>query len=198
MFLDRDGVINENEPGTYVHDWSAFRFVPGAVESIAALHRAGYPVIVITNQAGIGRGHMTAAALSDIHRRMMAAVEAHGGRIDAIFHCPHVPEAACECRKPQPGLLRRAARELDLDLHRSVFIGDNVTDVQASLAAGCRPLLVLTGHGRRSQVALAADPELRAVEVAEDLAAAALRILNRVESQQKHRHDTLGPDVQHH
>src|SRR5436190_5008528 len=128
VFLDRDGVINENVDGGYVGVWSAFRFLPGAIESIAALYRAGYPVVVVTNQGGVGRGHMTEAALQDIHARMHAAVEAGGARLDAVLYCPHAPQAGCDCRKPQPGLLRRAAAELGLALEQSFFVGDHLTD----------------------------------------------------------------------
>ncbi|MGH2354185.1 MAG: D-glycero-beta-D-manno-heptose 1,7-bisphosphate 7-phosphatase, partial [Chloroflexota bacterium] len=148
VFLDRDGVINENLDGAYVRTWEAFRFLPGAVESIVALSQAGHPVVVVTNQGGIGRGHMTAAALDDIHARMVAAIRASGGLVDAVLYCPHHPDDGCECRKPRPGLLQRAACELGLDLSRSVFVGDHLTDLQAAVAAGCRPILVLTGRGR--------------------------------------------------
>jgi D-glycero-D-manno-heptose 1,7-bisphosphate phosphatase len=179
VFLDRDGVINENLEGRYVGVWSDFRLLPGAIESIAALNRAGYPVVVVTNQGGIGRGQMSETALQDIHARMHAAVEAGGARIDAVLYCPHDPQAGCDCRKPQPGLLRRAAAQLGLALGQSYFIGDHVTDVQAGLAAGCRPILVLTGRGGAVRDELAADPRYAGVPVVDDLPAAVRLILGR-------------------
>jgi D-glycero-D-manno-heptose 1,7-bisphosphate phosphatase len=177
VFLDRDGVINENLAGRYVEDWATFRFLPGAVEAVAALKRAGYPVVVVTNQAGIAHGRFSADALEEIHRRMVAAVRAGGGDVDAVLHCPHHPQAGCDCRKPQPGMLRRAAERLDLDLSRSVLVGDHLTDLQAARAAGCRAILVLTGRGRDAAPLLAADPELAAVSVVADLPAAVRLIL---------------------
>jgi D-glycero-D-manno-heptose 1,7-bisphosphate phosphatase len=177
VFLDRDGVINENVDGTYVHEWAAFRFLPGAVEAIAALSRAGYPVVVVTNQAGIAHGHLSATVLEEIHGRMVAAIRDAGGDVAAVLHCPHHPQAGCDCRKPRPGMLRRAADRLALDLDRSVLVGDHLTDVQAAHAAGCRAILVLTGRGRAASSLVAADPCLAGVSVVADLPAAVQTIL---------------------
>ena len=182
VFLDRDGVINENISGSYVHTWEQFHFLPGAAESVAALKRAGLPVVVVTNQAGIGRGHMQEAALLDIHTRMQAELALGGGTVDAVLYCPHAQEAGCDCRKPQPGLLRRAARQLDLDLGRSYFVGDHLTDVQAGLAAGCQPILVRTGRGAEVEVLLATDPRYAGVPVVDDLPAAVTLILSQLRS----------------
>ncbi len=178
VFLDRDGVINENLDGGYVTRWELFRFLPGVLPALATLRRHGYPVVVITNQAAIGRGLVPAVVVEEIHRRMCAAIQEAGGYVEAVLYCPHHPDEHCACRKPQPGLLLRAAAELRLDLARSIFIGDHVTDVQAGLAAGCRPMLVRTGRGRESQAALAADPALAAgLVIVDDLAAAAAWII---------------------
>jgi D-glycero-D-manno-heptose 1,7-bisphosphate phosphatase len=177
VFLDRDGVINENLDGSYVHVWDDFRFLPGAVASIAALNRAGYPVVVITNQSGIGRGYMTEAALQEIHARMIAEVQAGGGHIDAVLYCPHAPQVGCDCRKPQPGMLHRAAADLGLALTQSYFVGDHLTDVQAGLAAGCRSILVLSGRGPSVRAQLAADARYADVPVVDDLPAAVQLIL---------------------
>jgi D-glycero-D-manno-heptose 1,7-bisphosphate phosphatase len=177
VFLDRDGVINENVDGAYVHEWAAFRFLPGAVEAIAALSRAGYPVVVVTNQAGIAHGHLSAAGLEEIHRQMVAAIRDGGGDVAAVMHCPHHPRDGCDCRKPRPGMLRRAADRLALDLDRSVLVGDHLTDVQAAHAAGCRAILVLTGRGRATSTLVAADPCLAGVSIVADLPAAVQTIL---------------------
>ncbi len=177
VFLDRDGVINENLAGNYVNDWAAFRFLPGAIESVVALNRAGYPVVVVTNQGGVGRGYMTENALMAIHAQMEAEFAAAGARLAAVLYCPHHPEAGCDCRKPQPGMLQRAASDLRIDLAQSYFVGDNLTDVQAGLAAGCRPILVLSGRGAEFHQELAADPRYAAVPVVEDLPAAVKLIL---------------------
>jgi D-glycero-D-manno-heptose 1,7-bisphosphate phosphatase len=179
VFLDRDGVINENLEGTYVRDWASFRFLPGAIDAIARLNRSGLPVVVVTNQAGIGRGVMTEAALDAIHARMRTALASGGAFVDAVRYCPHTPDDGCDCRKPRPGMLRRAAAELDLDLARSVFVGDHLTDAQAAAAAGCRPLLVCTGRGANLADAIRTDPVLAhvAVAVVADLPAAVDAIL---------------------
>ncbi len=146
IFLDRDGVICENR-SDYVKTWDEFTFLPGAKESLAALSRIGLPIVVITNQSAINRGMTTAAAVEDIHRRMIIAVRAAGGRIDRVLYCPHRPDEHCDCRKPEAGMLRRAAAELNVDLSRSYMIGDALTDLQAGLHAGAEPILVLTGRG---------------------------------------------------
>jgi D-glycero-D-manno-heptose 1,7-bisphosphate phosphatase len=120
---------------------------------------------------------MTEAALAEIHTRMVAAIEGGGGKVAAVLHCPHAPEDGCDCRKPRPGMFRRAAHELGLDLASSVFVGDHLTDVQAAVAAGCRPILVLSGRGHTVREAVLADPALAGVTVADDLSAAVQLIL---------------------
>jgi histidinol-phosphate phosphatase family protein len=138
VLVDRDGVLNERAaPGEYVKSWSEWRWLPGACEALARLHRSGYRVIVVSNQAGIALGQVTESALEDIHARMRADVEAAGGRVDAIYVCPHHWEAGCRCRKPQPGMLWAAQRDFHLDLTRTFFLGDDRRDAQAAEAAGC-------------------------------------------------------------
>ncbi len=168
VFLDRDGVINENRPG-YVKNWAEVRILPGALAALRALARLDRPIVVISNQSAIGRGLTTAEAVDDIHERLAREVETAGGRIDAFYYCPHTPDEGCSCRKPAPGLLLQAAQELDLDLARSYLVGDAVGDIQAALAVGCSPILVKTGLG---QAALRAMPDelLARCHVAEDLA----------------------------
>jgi D-glycero-D-manno-heptose 1,7-bisphosphate phosphatase len=146
VFLDRDGVINEKAPeGEYVTSWQRFRFAAGALEGLALLASLGVPVIVVTNQRGIARGAMSEQDLADIHRRMLEEVAAAGGRIDAIYHCPH--EGGCQCRKPLPGMFERAAREHEIDLARSIVIGDRRADMEAAAAIGARRRVLLLGSG---------------------------------------------------
>jgi D-glycero-D-manno-heptose 1,7-bisphosphate phosphatase len=143
IILDRDGVLNRKPPrACYVRTWSEFEWLPGAKEALAQLKKAGYRVIVISNQAGIARGAMSEADLLDIHRQMVHEVTQAGGNIDAIYYCPHHWDNGCECRKPKPGMLFQAQRDFHLDLTRTFFIGDDERDGQAADAAGCPSLLV--------------------------------------------------------
>ena len=169
VFLDRDGVINENRPD-HVKSWDEFRFLPGAPEAVARLTRSRVPVFVITNQAIINRRLVPVRVLEDLHSRMQREIEAHGGRLEEIAYCPHRPDEYCACRKPQPGLILNLAEKHRLDLREAVVIGDVLSDMAAGRAAGCRTIMVLTGRGRE-QLALAGDAR-HTFEVAADLAAA--------------------------
>jgi len=142
IFLDRDGVINEQIAEGYVTRWREFRFVPGIFEALAGLADLGVPVIVVSNQAAVEKGLVTRAELEQITRRFVGCLRRKGARIDAVYYCPHVPGRRCSCRKPQPGLLGIAAREWRLDLGSSVLVGDSAVDVQAAHAAGCSALLI--------------------------------------------------------
>lgn len=147
VFLDRDGVINVDSPD-YIKSWPAFHFIPGSLEAIVRLSRAGYRVIVITNQSAVGRGMITAAELASMHDKLCQAVAAKGGRITDIFVCPHHPDDACDCRKPKSGMILAARNRYTIDLTRSVMIGDSAKDILAGKAAGCRrTVLVRTGNG---------------------------------------------------
>ena len=151
VFLDRDGVINRNPPNMgYVRKWSEFSFIPNARKAIRELTENGYRIIVVTNQAGIGRGLFSEENLMDIHARMVSEIVAAGGRIDAIYYCPHHPNAGCECRKPKPGMLTRAGREHNIELSSTYLIGDSKTDIEAGQRVGSKTLLVLTGLGQES------------------------------------------------
>lgn len=145
VFIDRDGVINVNRVD-HVTSWETFEFLPGALDALRLLTRAGARLVVITNQAIINRGVIREATLDDIHRRMVAQIELAGGRIDAIEVCPHRPDEQCLCRKPNPGLLLRASHTFGLDLRQAVFIGDHHNDLEAAHRAGCRSILVLSGR----------------------------------------------------
>ncbi|HET6605905.1 MAG TPA: HAD-IIIA family hydrolase [Rhodopila sp.] len=138
IFLDRDGVLNRKPPRAhYVRNWSEWQWNPGARQALRMLRHAGYRTVIISNQAGIGRGVMTELDLQAIHDRMRQDVIQTGGSIDAIYHCPHDWDAGCTCRKPKPGLLLQAQKELCLDLTRTPFIGDDDRDAMAAAAAGC-------------------------------------------------------------
>lgn len=142
IFLDRDGVINRRIVGGYVTDWSEFHFLFGALDGVARLAASPSPVIVVSNQAGVGKGLVSVSALGEITRRFVAQVQRAGGRIDAVYYCPHTAADACTCRKPKPGLLLEAARDWAIDLGRSVFLGDSPTDAEAGHAVGCEVMLV--------------------------------------------------------
>ena len=146
IFLDRDGVINENR-SDYVKSWSEFRFLPGSREAIAQLTRAGHRIVVCTNQAGVARGTISVETLHEIHSRMVAAIRQVGGEVEGVYFCPHDRDEGCACRKPRPGLLLRARDELGLDMHGAIFIGDSIADIRAGLAGGIHAILVLSGLG---------------------------------------------------
>lgn len=147
IFLDRDGVINENR-SDYVKSWDEFRFLLGSKEAIARLTHAGHRIIVCTNQAGIARGIISVEIVEEIHRLMMVEIAQAGGKIDRVYYCPHAKDENCFCRKPRPGMLLRARDELGIDMNDAVLIGDTITDVRAGLAADVPTILVLTGLGR--------------------------------------------------
>ncbi len=147
VFLDRDGVINRDRPD-YVKSWGEFAFLPGVLDAFRVLASEPYQVVIISNQSCVGRGLVSRETVDEINNLMTEAVRGSGGRIDSVYYCPHSPEESCPCRKPKPGLIRRAARELDIDLTASWLIGDDLRDLEAAEAAGVRPILVRTGHGR--------------------------------------------------
>lgn len=143
VILDRDGVLNEKpDRATYVTGPDALVWLPGALDALRLLKDAGYRVLIASNQAGIARGVMTDGDLEAVHGKMQGEAEDAGGRIDAIYHCPHDWDEGCACRKPRPGMLFQAQREHHLDLTRTFFIGDDERDAEAAAAAGCRWALV--------------------------------------------------------
>ena len=149
IFLDRDGVINENRLD-YVKSWSEFCFLPGSKEAIVTMTKAGYRIVVCTNQAGVARGIIPIDTVEDIHRRMVAEIAKVGGKIERVYYCPHGRDEDCFCRKPRPGMLLRACTELGINMRDATFIGDSMSDIQAALNAGVHPILVLTGLGRKN------------------------------------------------
>lgn len=174
ILLDRDGTLIEERH--YLSDPSRIAIFPGAIEALSQLSRAGYALVIVTNQSGIGRGLFTEDQLEIVHRHLEELLAAGGVRLDGIYHCPHAPDQACDCRKPLPGLVRSACADLDLDPARSWVIGDKPADVALAMNTGARPILVLTGYGESSKHA----PEVAAssAHIADDLPSAARFILS--------------------
>jgi D-glycero-D-manno-heptose 1,7-bisphosphate phosphatase len=147
IFLDRDGVLIENRPD-YVRAWSQVVTIPEAIRALSLAAIKKYKLVIVTNQSAVGRGLMMLETAQEINQRLVQLIQNQGGQIDGIYMCPHKPEDGCSCRKPLPGLLLRAARDLSLDLQRSWMIGDAWTDLQAGEAAGVRGTVLLkTGRG---------------------------------------------------
>jgi D-glycero-D-manno-heptose 1,7-bisphosphate phosphatase len=169
VILDRDGVINADSD-EYVKSPAEWTPLPGSLDAIARLTQAGYRVVVATNQSGLGQGLFDMATLNAMHNKMHKAVNQLGGRIDAVFFCPHTQDAGCACRKPQPGMLLEIAARFNVALAAVPAIGDSLRDLQAASAAGARPILVLTGKGGRTA---AADRLPEGTEIYQDLAAVA-------------------------
>ena len=152
IFIDRDGTLSE-EVG-YINHLSRFRLLPFAVDAVRLVNRSGFLAVLVTNQAGVARGYFPESLVDDVHRTVKEKLAAGGAHLDGIFYCPHHPSAGeppyrqdCECRKPRPGLLRAAAKELDIDLTRSWMIGDRHPDLIVAWAVGASGALVRTGYG---------------------------------------------------
>jgi D-glycero-D-manno-heptose 1,7-bisphosphate phosphatase len=172
VMLDRDGVINQDSDD-YIKNPDEWQAIPGSLEAISELFRSDYRIVVITNQSAIARGFLDLDTLSDIHAKMRRCTGLYGGKIEAIYFCPHAPDDHCDCRKPKPGLLNQFASDYRVSLANIPFIGDSFRDIQAGLAAGASPFLVKTGKGL---LTLAAHPEIN-VPVFENLYDAARFIL---------------------
>ena len=175
VFLDRDGVINRDSPD-YITAWSKFDFLPGSLAAIAALTAADIAIIVVTNQSAVARGRMTAETLADMHRRLERIVTHNGGRIRAIYHCPHHPDDNCDCRKPKPGMLRLAQARYRLDLKQTIMIGDRASDIACGHAAGCGGTILVRSGPQDARPELARQG-IRPDWIVADLAAAAQTIL---------------------
>ena len=152
VILDRDGTIN-HDSDHYIKSLEEWRPIKGSLEAIARLTQADYRVVVATNQSAISRGLITTRTLSEIHDALQRAALQAGGRIDAFFFCPHADAAGCACRKPKPGMLLEVAQRFNISLKDTFMVGDSLKDVQAAVAAGAKPVLVLTGKGRKTQAA---------------------------------------------
>ncbi len=147
VILDRDGVINFDSD-RFIKCPDEWKPIPGSLEAIARLNQAGYRVVVATNQSGIGRGLFDMAMLNAIHDKLYRALAQVGGRIDALFYCPHAADLNCQCRKPRPGMLEEISRRFNISLQGVPSIGDALRDLQAAQAVGAQPILVLTGKGQ--------------------------------------------------
>ena len=163
IFLDRDGVLNENRED-YVRSYSELKLLPGTKEALKLLKNSGYKIIIITNQAAVGRGFITEKELQGINRRLN---EAMGGLIDDFFYCPHTPEDNCDCRKPRTRLLRDAAEKYNIELEGKWMVGDNAKDIQLGQNAGLNTILVLTGLGHRTLKESRVEPDVIAENLLE-------------------------------
>jgi D-glycero-D-manno-heptose 1,7-bisphosphate phosphatase len=175
IILDRDGVINYDSH-EYIKSPDEWLAIPGSLEAVAALNRAGFRVIIATNQSGIARGYYSVEVLDEIHEKMMRELAAVGGYVEEIFFCPHHPEECCHCRKPQPGMMHEIQSKYGLQLTDTFFIGDSYADVGAAQAAGCNPLLVMTGNGRAT---LERYPAMSVIPHFADLSEAAQYVLSQ-------------------
>ncbi len=180
VILDRDGTINEDRDD-YVKSPEEWVPIPGALEAIARLNHAGWHTVVATNQSGLARGLFDMATLNAIHARMNRELAEFGGRIDAVFFCPHQPGDGCSCRKPLPGLFKTIGERYGVDLRETYVVGDSLRDLQAGFAVGCAPHLVRTGKGARLDAAAlkALASEIPHAVVHADLAAFANELIQR-------------------
>ncbi len=172
IILDRDGVINYDSD-QFIKSPQEWRPIEGSMEAIALLNQWGWRVVVATNQSGVGRGLFDMDTLAAIHDKMHRTVAQAGGRIDAIFFCPHAADSKCACRKPKPGMLLEIAVRFNVDLNDVPVVGDSLRDLQSAVAAGAQPVLVRTGKGGKTE----ADPELPPGTPVHDNLAAYVRAL---------------------
>lgn len=171
IFLDRDGVIIENVP-TYVRSWEDVKLIPGALDALAHIRQSPYKILIVTNQSAVGRRIISTSQAEEINSRLYNVILHAGGRIDGIFMCPHAPQENCDCRKPKPGLILKAARQLDIDLDNSLLFGDAISDLLAAQAAGIRQTVLLrTGRGAEEEK-LPHPPHLKPFLVYDNLARA--------------------------
>ncbi len=177
IFLDRDGVIVENR-ANYIRSWADVDIFSQALSALARLKHSPYKIVIVTNQSAVGRGIISRIEAESINTQLVKTIEEAGGRIDGVFMCPHAPEEGCNCRKPQPGLLLEAARELRLEVGKSIMIGDALTDLLAGKRAGV-PLNVLVRTGRGTvQNTMPVPKELGGFPIFDTLSAAVSALLD--------------------
>lgn len=176
IFIDRDGVVNHNR-SDYVKSCEEFDFLPGSMDALCLLGRLGWPIVIVSNQSAIGRGLVAAETVTRITTYLVEQVRRAGGHIDGVYVCPHHPDEGCDCRKPRPGLLQQASRELGVDLQCSYLIGDAESDILAALAVSAQPILVLSGRGCEQRQRLAGFEGM--FQVFDDLREAASWIVSK-------------------
>ncbi len=186
VFLDRDGTINEQMG--YINHIDRFHLLPGVAEAIKKLNDNTIPVVVVSNQSGLARGYFPESLLTRVHEKMTRQLDAKGAKIDAIYYCPHHPEAKeahlrknCNCRKPKPGLVLKAAEELELDPHQSFVVGDRWSDIKTGVNCGARSILVRTGYGRGDEQFIGPQQTVQPDFICDDLRAAVEWILSEME-----------------
>ncbi len=170
IILDRDGVLNQDSDD-YVKSVDEWIAIPGSAEAVGRLCQAGYTVAVATNQSGLARGYFSRTDLDAMHEKMTALAATAGGEFAYIAFCPHGPDDHCDCRKPLPGLIHQIEQALNTSAGGAWMVGDSIRDLQAGTAAGCRPVLVRTGKGTKSEAKLATTAGLEQTPVYDDLAA---------------------------
>jgi D-glycero-D-manno-heptose 1,7-bisphosphate phosphatase len=183
IILDRDGVINEDSD-SYVKSVDEWIPLPGSIDAIARLYKAGYSIVIATNQSGIGRGFFDLDDLEAMHAKLTDLLLDKETELAGIFYCPHSPDDHCHCRKPKPGLLDAIARETGLSLSGVPIVGDSLRDLQAGLSHHCKPILVRTGKGKMTEPLLPeqADTALQQAPVFDDLSQAVDYLLNSQET----------------
>ena len=186
IILDRDGTINEDRDD-FVKSPEEWVPIPGALEAIARLNHAGWHTVVATNQSGLARGTYDMAALNAMHTKMNQLLAKQGGRVDAVFFCPHAPDDMCNCRKPLPGLFVQIGERFSVDLKGVPVVGDSLRDLQAGVAVGCEPHLVRTGKGAALDSAQLAGlcAQVPGTQVHEDLAAFAEYMVRRERAERR-------------
>jgi D-glycero-D-manno-heptose 1,7-bisphosphate phosphatase len=175
IILDRDGVIN-HDSDAYIKSVEEWVPVAGSLEAITRLNHSGYTVVVASNQSGLARGYFTIETLMAIHKKMDEQLSIIGGKVDAVFYCPHGPDDACDCRKPKPGMLLEIGQRFNVPLKDVVFIGDSISDIKAANNASAKSMLVRTGKGIKAEKILLAEGN-KSVPIFDDLAAAVTAIL---------------------
>ena len=176
IVLDRDGVIN-HDSDAYIKSPEEWQPIDGSLEAIARLNHSGYTVVVASNQSGLARGYFDIETLSAMHRKMDALLEKIGGRVDAVFYCPHGPDDACDCRKPKPGMLLQIGQRFNVPLAEVSFIGDSISDIKAASNAHANPILVRTGKGIKAEKIIKLECK-ETIPVYDDLASAVDAILS--------------------
>lgn len=175
IVLDRDGVIN-HDSDAFIKSPDEWLPIDGSLEAISHLNHGGYTVVIATNQSGLARDYFDIEALTAMHKKMDEMLEKVGGRVDAIFYCPHGPDDGCDCRKPKPGMLLEIGQRFNVPLNEVVFIGDSMSDITAACSANAKPMLVRTGKGTKAEKILQTESKI-SVPVYDDLLTAVAALL---------------------